>query len=162
MKKTKRNLTAKSSAVSPELLARLNAPESFEGGIGSSRQAGSLRKEHLLQVCDFVDVVLADDHPGDDGFPPRWLPRFCLETFSAAKLRKLLKESESVDLLTVARNCVKACDDDLLSWSTLVASALQDRGLPGFMMDVHQAAAVVCLVALRGFDTKLLAGGEEQ
>ena len=162
MTKPKRNPGAKRSRISPELLARLSVPEFFEGGMGKSRQAGSLRKAHLLQVSDVVDVVQADDHPGDDCYPPRWLPHFCLETFSPAKLRNLLKESDSTNLLTVARHCVTAYDDDLRSWSTAVASALEDRGLPGFMMDVNQAAAVVCLVALRGPDTKLLARGEEQ
>ncbi len=124
--------------LSPELLARLAVPEFFVGGIGGSRQVGSLRKDHLLQVSELVSTVLADDHPGDDCFPPRWLLRFCDDTFSAAKLRSRLTESGSVDLLTVARDCVTAYDDDLLSWSTIVAAELEDRGLPGFMMDTNQ------------------------
>lgn len=138
-------MTTKSESIST-LHHRLLVPEFFE-----LHDASDYKQIHVVPVESLVRHVLDDDHPGDDVYPPRWLPLFCRETFSPQKLRAILRKSgnEPVPLLEVARDCIKHYSDDILCWSSAAFSEFGwAASCRGNALTLEQAATVMCLVAL--------------
>jgi hypothetical protein len=116
----------------------------------------------VAPVQALVDHVLADDHPGDDVMEPQWLINFAHNAFSHQKMRARLSDDAPVPLADIARECVNARDDEILSWGATAFREFRwqddSRGSP---LSIEQLCMIICLVGLTPHPAEHLAAGHD-
>jgi hypothetical protein len=127
-----------------KLREKLIVPEFLE-----AHEAYDHTKIQIAPIQELVDHVLAADHPGDDNLEPLWLVNFAHDAFSHQKMRARLSDDAPLPLADIARECVDAFDDEIMSWGAVAFEGFGwQRNSRGAPLSVEQLCMIICLVGL--------------